>query len=112
MVSLKQRGKMGDLYKFYSALMDEMEFAFCPQCSKGKWKVFHGPENHIKKGDIKMDNETVQITPEDVDGALLALLDQVRGLKQDEANPEKARAFAITVTELEKIEAFFQVHCL
>ena len=53
-----------------------------------------------------------QITAEDVDGALLALVDQVAGLKQDEADPEKARYLAIAKTELEKLEAFFQVHCL
>jgi hypothetical protein len=103
--------QMSELFRLYTALIDSGSMHFCPQCSKGKWKVFHGPGNHIKEGDIHMD-QTVQIAAEDVDGALLALLDQVKSLKQDEADPEKARALAIAFTELEKLEAWFQVHCL
>jgi hypothetical protein len=106
------RTLMSDLLKIYAALIEDEGLSYCTYCSSSGVKVFHKPGNHIKEGATEMDATTVQITAEDVDGALLSLIDQVRGLRQDESNPEKARTFAITVTELEKLEAFFQVHCL
>jgi hypothetical protein len=71
------------------------------ECHPGSGKLFNGPLSPISRKDLEMNNKN-----EDCFEALQDVLKKLRDAKPEERS-ELARRYAVTITELEKVIAYF-----